>query len=136
MKTKQRNPVRFFRLYWWGLMGGGALGLLSYLALDWYPELPAYTWANYAFFAFVTLAGLIWIFAGMVRQRNNFFMLAFLTMFLVNLLGGVIFFLIAYRYFKVDPKWFLLPFGVYYALFTIVKVVILVRLGDNIRVNG
>ena len=135
MKTDS-SPVKVFRLYLWALAIAVALALLTHVPLGWPSYLSQYAWANLAFFAILSLVGLIWMFAGIMRRKNNFFLLAFVSVFMVDLFGAVIFFLLANRFFEIEKLWFFAPFATYYILFTTVKVLILVRLGDQMKPHG
>jgi hypothetical protein len=114
------------------ILAGVLMNVVIMTLFNNYEGLSSYFWINLVFFSCLTLLVFWGVIKILFKAPDRYFMAAVLGGFMVKIFGSLLFFLIIYFLMKPEVILFLIPFAIYYLVFTILETVFLVQISDEI----
>lgn len=125
---------RYANNWLFAFMLGLSINVLLFLFAgdsDW----PIFFLVNLVFFGLLSLLTFWWVAKALVNQSGDKVVLFVLTSLLVDMAGGIGFIFGAVKGLSVDAFTFFIPFGIYYLGFSLLKVLSLLRLSQQIQAD-
>ena len=117
-------------------------GILAFIisGLRYIPGIPIeytrYSWYNLLFFGFLSLLLLYLGYLGVKNKSTQTFMAAIFGSFFLKLLFSIGFFLVLHFTEMIDGKLFLIPFGIFYVIYTIFETIQMYQLNKLVYLNA